>query len=397
LHWQAHQSILETMHTPKHAAALALLIATFFVGFPELRAESSSERGFYIGTYTGAKSKGVYYCTLDETSGKLAMPVLAAETVNPTFLAMHPGKKWLYAANEIGNFQGKSSGAISAFAIDPLTHTLKLLNQKPTLGDGPCHLTVDDAGKYVLAANYGGGSTVVLPIREDGQLGDPVSFIQHQGSSINPQRQKGPHAHGIYLDKTGSRAFVADLGLDKILVYRFDAANGSLSANSIPWAALKPGAGPRHLALHPKRDYAYSINELDSTITAFLYDPAQGRLKEIQTVSTLPSDFKGVNYPAEIRMHPSGKFLYGSNRGHDSIAAYSIDSNTGKLTLLECVPTQGKNPRNFTIEPSGRRLLAANQDSHNVVVFNIDLETGRLAPAGSQAEVGAPVCIEFVR
>lgn len=378
------------------STTLAVLASTLVFGLVSSTADdAASHGGFYVGTYTGAKSKGIYYSSIDAVSGKLAAPVLAAETPNPTFLALHPGGKWLYAANEIGNFQGKSSGTISAFLIDPTTHQLKLINQKATKGDGPCHLTVDAAGKYVLAANYGGGSTVVLPIEAEGKLGDATAFVQHQGSSVNPQRQKEPHAHGVYVDKSGSRALVADLGLDKILIYRFDSGNGSLTANSVPWASLKPGAGPRHLAFHPGKNFVYAINELDSTVTSFLYDSDRGGLEPMQTVSTLPPEFKGNNYPAEIQMHPTGKFLYGSNRGHDSIAAYSVDSDTGRITLLECVPTQGKNPRNFAIEPFGKRLIAANQNSNTLVVFNIDPGSGRLSATGNQLEVGAPVCIVF--
>ena len=388
-------SILAAMQT--WIATLAIMSTTLAIGPTSALADAASDCGFYIGTYTGAKSKGIYYSSLDRSSGKLAAPALAAETPNPTFLALHPGKQWLYVANEIGKFQGKSSGAISAFRIDPATHSLKMLNQKPTLGDGPCHLMVDASGKYVLAANYGGGSTVVLPIQEDGRLGDPASFIQHQGASVNVQRQKGPHAHGVYMDKAGLHALVADLGLDKILVYRFDVRQGELMPNEIPWVSLKPGAGPRHLDFHPGKDFVYAINELDSTVTGFAYDPRNAAFKEIQTISTLPPDYRGVNFPAEIVVHPAGGFLYGSNRGHDSIVTYSIDSSTGTLTFIECASTRGKNPRNFAIDPSGKFLIAANQDSQQLAVFQIDLKNGRLAPLGNTVDAGAPVCIEFAR
>jgi 6-phosphogluconolactonase len=257
---------------------------------------------------------------------------------------------------------------------------------------------VDRAGKNVLVANYGGGSIASLPVQADGSLGAASAFIQHQGSSVNRQRQDAPHAHGIYLDAANRFAFVPDLGLDKVMVYKFDPAKGTLVANDPPSASVKPGSGPRHFALHPAGRHAYVINEMACTVTAFAYDPKRGGLKEIHTVSSLPEgETVKPNYStAEVEVHPSGKFLYGSNRGHDTLVVYAIDAKTGKLTPVEHHSTQGRVPRNFGIDPTGAYLLAANQSSDNLAVFRIDSRTGRLTPTGQSIEVGAPVCVQFV-
>jgi 6-phosphogluconolactonase len=297
---------------------------------------------------------------------------------------------------EVSDFAGKKSGGVSAFAIDASTGNLTLLNQQSSGGTGPCHLVVDKAGKNVLVANYGGGSVAVLPIQADGRLSEATCFIQHTGKSVNPRRQEAPHAHSINLDAANNFAFVADLGLDKVLVYRFDAAKGTLTPNDPPAASVAPGAGPRHFAFHPGGRYAYVINEMGNTVTAFNYDAQKGVLTEIQTLSTLPQGYTEVSHTAEVQVHPSGKFLYGSNRGHDSIAVYSIDQNTGRLTLVGISSTQGKTPRNFGIDPTGTFLLAANQDSDNIVVFRIDPQTGELKPTGQVVEVPRPVCVKFV-
>ena len=352
----------------------------------------------YFGTYTGAKSKGIYVSRLDPATGRLTPAELAVETVSPSFLAVHPNRRFVYAANEIGEFNGKPGGAVSAFSIDAATGRLTLLNQQTSGGGGPCHLVVDKAGKNALVANYGGGSVTVLPVKEDGRLGEATSFIQHTGSGVNPQRQKEPHAHSINLDAANRYAFAADLGLDKVFIYRFDLEKGTLAPNDPPFAKVAPGAGPRHFAFRPKGRFAYVINEMDCTVTAFAYDAQRGELKESQTISTLPQgQAVQPNFStAEVQVHPSGKFLYGSNRGHDSIVVFKIDEQTGKLSHVENQSTRGKTPRNFGIDPTGRYLLAANQGSDSVVVFRIDARTGRLTPAGDAVEVGAPVCVQFV-
>jgi len=378
------------------------LLALLFIGVTALdaqpsRAATASQFLVYIGTYTGTKSHGIYVMRLNASTGELTRPQLAAETAHPTFLAIHPNQRFLYAANEIGQFANrKNNGAVSAFAIDPQTGKLTMLNQESSGGGGPCHLVVDQTGKYLLVANYGGGSVEVLPVGEDGKVGQPTAFIQHRGSSVNRQRQEGPHAHGICLDAANRLAFVADLGLDRVLAYRLDADRGTLTANEPPFASVKAGAGPRHLAFHPNSRFAFVINELDSTITAFAYDARRGALTEVQTLPTLPGQFHGENTTAEVAVHPSGKFLYGSNRGHDSLAVFAIDPDKGALKLVEHVSTQGKSPRNFGIDPTGQWLLAANQSSDNVVAFRINPRTGRLTATGQVLEVAAPVCVTFL-
>jgi 6-phosphogluconolactonase len=350
----------------------------------------------YIGTYTDGKSKGIYTCRLDLATGSLSPPGLAAEAKNPSFLSVHPNRRFLYAVNEVDEFAGKEGGSVSAFTIQPETGKLTLLNQQPSGGGGPCYLVVDKTGKYVLVANYGGGSVSALPVQKEGRLGEATAFVQHRGSSVNPERQEGPHAHSINVDAANRFAVAADLGLDKLLVYRFDSTKGTLTPNDPASASVKPGAGPRHFAFHPKGTSAYVINEMQSTLTAFSYDSGHGVLKELQTISTLPPRFEGENTTAEVQVHPSGKFLYGSNRGHDSIAVYAINPDKGTLTFVEHQSTRGKTPRNFGIDPTGRYLLAANQDSGSVVVFRIDSQTGRLTPIGQSIEVPSPVCVKFV-
>ncbi len=360
-------------------------------------AESSSrEYLVYIGTYTGPKSKGIYASRFDVKTGALTAPELAAQTPNPTFLAIHPNHKTLYAANEIDKFEGKSSGAVSAFAIQPQSGKLTLLNQKPSGGGGPCHVAVDQSGRVVLVANYSGGSIASFPVKTGGALGEAATFIQHQGSSTNPQRQEGPHAHCIGATPDNAYVLAADLGLDKILIYKLNTASGTLTPNDPPSAAVAASSGPRHFAFTPNGRYCYVINEMSSTLTGFAYGSQTASLKELQTVSTHPGDPDPKNSTAEIEVHPSGRFVYGSNRGDDSIAVFAINENTGKLTLVEHQSTGGKIPRSFGIDPSGAFLLAANQNSDNVVVFRIDQASGRLTRTSHEIQVGAPVCIKFV-
>ncbi|MBM3334017.1 lactonase family protein, partial [Candidatus Sumerlaeota bacterium] len=311
----------------------------------------------YFGTYTAADgaSKGIYRSTFDLETGKLSDPILVAETRNPSFVAIHQTGRFLYAVSEMGG-----SGGVSAFAIVPESGELKLLNQQPSGGAGPCHVNIDLTGKNVLVANYSSGSASVIPIQPDGKLGTPTCVVQHEGSSVNPKRQAGPHAHSINVSPDNRFAFVADLGLDKVMIYRLDADKGTIVANKPAFASVKPGAGPRHFAFHPSGEFAYVINELACTITAFSYDSVAGALTEIQTITTLPEGFSGTSSCAEVRVHPNGKFLYGSNRGHDSIAAYWIDPEKGTLTFVAHQGTDIKTPRNFNIDPSGKFCLVAN-------------------------------------
>ncbi|MBS0265872.1 MAG: lactonase family protein [Planctomycetes bacterium] len=349
----------------------------------------------YVGTYTGGESKGIYQARLNPTTGALTGVELAAEIKNPSFLAIHPNRKFLYAVSEVSDAGGKPTGGVVAFAIDQQTGKLKLLNQQVSAGAGPCHLVVDKAGKNVLVANYGGGSCTSLPIAADGSLQPASSAIQHTGKSVNASRQEGPHAHSINLDAANKFAFVADLGLDQVLVYRFDPAAGRLVANQPPHVAVAPGSGPRHFALSPSGKTAYVINELANTVTVLSYDAERGVLQELQTITTLPADFSGTSYTAEVVVHPSGKFVYGSNRGHDSLAIFTADGATGKLTARGHQKTGGKTPRNFAIDPSGKWLLAENQDSGTIVVFQINPETGELKQAGQPVAIPFPVCVRF--
>lgn len=363
----------------------------------DLQARARKKRmHLFIGTYTGAKSRGIYRAVFDPARGQISSPEVAAETPNPTFVALHPSGRRLYAVSEIGDFQGARSGALAAFDLNPRSGELSLLNRQPTRGAGPCHLVTDRAGNFVLAANYGGGSVVVLRIREDGSLGEETAFVQHQGKSVNPRRQEGPHAHSINLDAENRFAFAADLGLDRILIYRFDRRTGALSVNDPAFAEVAPGSGPRHLAFHPNGRFAYVINELLNTVTAFAYDPRAGALKEIQTVSTLPTGWEGTSYTAEVVVHPSGRFLYGSNRGHDSIAVFRVDPRTGLLTAAGHQSTLGKTPRNFALAPGGEWLLAGNQASDSISLFRVDEKTGALTPSGEPVPCPAPVCLRFL-
>jgi len=348
----------------------------------------------YVGTYTaGGKSKGIEVLRFDASTGKLSAAELAGETSNPSFLTIHQNGKHLYA---VGEFSDKEKGGgLSAFEIDKATRKLKPLNQVGTRGGGPCHLLVDKTGKNVIVANYGGGSVAAFPLEAGGRVKEAASFIQHHGSSIDPKRQQGPHAHSVNISPDNRFVFVADLGLDQVLVYRFDAAKCELTPNDPPFVKVRPGGGPRHFSLHPSVKFAYANSEMGNAVTAFRYDAAKGVLTEMQYISTIPDGWKGVSHTAEVLCHPSGKFLYCSNRGHDSIAVFRIGTD-GKLTIVENAPTLGKTPRNFNIDPTGAYLLAANQQTDNIVVFKIDLISGKLVPTGQSLAVGAPVCIKFL-
>jgi 6-phosphogluconolactonase len=350
----------------------------------------------YVGTYTDTTSRGIYRFDFDPQTGATTPPVLAAETKNPSFLALHPNGRYLYAVGEIASFDGKKSGAVSAFALDPKTGDLKLLNQQPSEGTGPCHLVVDRAGKNVLVANYGGGNVAVLPIGSDGRLGPASSVSMHEGSGPNASRQDKPHAHGVYLSADERFAFSPDLGADRVFVYRYDAGRGALDPHGA--AAVPPGSGPRHMAFDPSEHNAYVINELLSTITVFAYDKAKGALTAGESVTTLPAGFTGASFTAEVAVSPDGRFVYGSNRGADSIAVFARDAASGRITPVGHVPVGGKTPRHFTLAPDGRFLLAAHQGSDSIAVFRVDTATGLLAPVGARIEgVGKPVCLLPVR
>jgi 6-phosphogluconolactonase len=353
---------------------------------------------FYVGTYTedGSKSKGIYVYHLDPNTEEITDLGLAAETTNPSFVALHPNGKFLYAVNEVGKYDGPNSGGVSAFSIDHGSGKLTFLNEVASRGADPCYITVDRTGKYVLVANYTGGSVAVFPVLPDGKLGQASAFVQHTGHGPNPERQEGPHAHSIDLSPDNRFAMVDDLGLDELLVYKFDSAKGSLTPNDPPFSRVEAGAGPRHFVLRSDGRFAYVVAEIGHTVTVFSNDTAHGRLQIVQTVTTLPKDFKGRNDDAEIQMHPSGKFLYASNRGEDTIVVYAIDGAKGTLTQVASVPTGGKEPRSFEIDPTGTLLFAENQNSNNIVVFKIDQKTGNLTPTRKVLEVASPVCLKFV-
>ena len=348
----------------------------------------------YIGTYTSGKSEGIYGYQFDPQSGALTR-VNSIKSTNPSFLAIDRSKRYLYAVNEVGEYLGKPSGGVSAYVIERPNLNLRLLNEQATQGADPCHLSVDSKRKVLLVANYTGGNVAVLPIRPDGTLGMVMDVKQHEGSGPKEQ-QKGPHAHCIMLDRNERYAFASDLGIDKVMIYRFDRATGKLTPAQQPFAELESGAGPRHLTFHPNGKYLYVIDELDSTMTVFGYDERNGTLTHVDTVSTLPSDFSGTSYCADVHVSQSGKFLYGSNRGHNSIVVFEIDPRTGKLKLVQHISTAGDWPRNFTIDPSGAFLLVANQRSDNVVTFSIDPGTGQLKPTGHNESIPSPVCLRFL-
>ncbi len=376
---------------------VSLLLFAFCVVSPAA-ATHKNAYFVYVGTYTeeGSTSKGIYAYRFDPDGPTLTSIGLVAQTINPSFLVVHPNHRFVYAVNEVGNYNGQKSGAVSAFAIDRASGKLTLLNQVASGGADPCYITVDKTGKYVLVANYTSGSIAAFPILEDGRLGQPSAFIQHSGHGTDPQRQEGPHAHSIDLTPDNRFAIVDDLGLDETLVYKFDSTKGSLTPNDPPFAKAPPGAGPRHFALHPNGKFGYVINEMGATVSVFGYDGASGVLRPLQTISTLPEGFTGAKESAEIEVHPSGKFLYASNRGHDSIAVFAIDQSKGTLTLVEYASTKGKTPRNFAIDPTGTLIFAANEKSDNIVIFRINAKTGRLTPSGKVLDIAQPVCVRFL-
>ena len=348
----------------------------------------------YIGTYTKTEEQGIHWLKLDMGTGKLTAVGKLSGQKNPSFLAIHPNKKFLYAVNEIGYYKGEKAGGVSAYSIDQKTGALTFINQQSSKGGAPCHLVLDAMGRNVLVANYTGGSVVSLPVSRKGRLRQASSFIQHTGSSLLKPRQAAPHGHSINVSPGNKFAVAADLGLDKVLVYGFDPKGGKMTPAG--FAKVAPGSGPRHFAFHPNGMFAYVINEITLTVTAFSWDETKGKLEEIQTITTLPVERgKGMS-TAEVQVHPSGKFLYGSNRGHNTIAVFSIDQKTGKLSAVQHQSTLGKTPRNFGIDPTGKFLIAANQSSGDIFTFLIDRDTGELKPTGHSIKVPMPVCVKFL-
>jgi 6-phosphogluconolactonase len=385
--------------TRRFSASLLIFIAPLFLSVTRTPGENSKRSQYFafIGTYTSkTDGKGIYSFHFDSSSGRLSSLALAATTQDPSFLTVTSNDKYLYAVNELSEFSGKKSGAVTSYSLDSKSGKLTQLNQVPSGGADPCYVSFDKSGKYLLVANYTGGSVAAFPVAPDGRIGAVSAFVQHTGAGPNKERQEGPHTHYIATSADDRFVFVVDLGLDEVLVYRFDPAKGSLTPNNPPFVKLTPGAGPRHLAFHPNGKFAYVLSEVNSTVTAFAYDSRNGSFATLQTLSTIPKDFTAHNDTAEIVVHPSGKFLYVSNRGHDSVTEFTIDPTRGTLTLAGDFPTQGKTPRNFALDPTGKFLLAGNQESNNIVVFRIDQSTGTLTATGQVAPVPAPVDIVFV-
>jgi 6-phosphogluconolactonase len=377
----------------------AFILAITASVYSQGTAKGSDEWLMYVGTYTNdvkQPSKGIYAYRF-QASGKFTPLGAVAASSNPSFLVVDHNQKFAYAANELSTYEGKPAGSVSAFAIDAATGQLKLLNVISSGGTAPCHVSLDQTGKWLFVANYDSGSVAVFPVHADGSLGAASAFIQHKGLSVDRERQTGPHAHSVYVSPDNRFLLAADLGLDHVMVYRFDAAKGTLTPNQPPFAAVAPGSGPRHMAFAKDGKFVYVLSEMAATVTAFRYDAGAGRLEQTQSISMLPADYTGSKSGAEIFVHPSGKFLYASNRGHDSIAVFRIDAGSGALTAAGQVSTQGKTPRNFAIDPTGGFLLAANQDSGSIVVFRIDQATGALTPTGDVLKVPAPVCLVFAR
>jgi 6-phosphogluconolactonase len=361
-----------------------------------LSAAQAPGRLVFVGTYTGTDSKGIYAFRFDDRAGTLAPVGLVAETQNPSFLTARADGKVLFAVNE-NSARADKAGSVTSFAVDGATGKLTQLSTQSSRGADPCHLMLDRTGRFLAVANYTGGSFAVLPVGADGRLGPATTVLMSEGSGPDRDRQAGPHAHEAVFDASNRFLLGVDLGLDRVHVYRFDPATGAATPNAPAFAAAAPGSGPRHIVFHPNGRLVFAINELSSTIATYTWDRATGTLAPTgASVSTVPAAGAAGNSTAEIAIHPSGQFLYGSNRGHDSIAVYHV-STTGELTLVEQQPTRGQTPRNFALDPTGKWLIAANQKSGTLAVFGIDPKTGALAPVGPLANVGSPVSLEFLK
>ena len=373
---------------------ITILIAIAFATTLDQTSAAPTRALVCFGSYSTPDKESVHLFQLNLQDGSLKKLTAVDGLTNPSFLKIHPTGKYLYTVNEVSTFDGKKSGGVTAFALDVNGGKLNKINQQPSGDTGPCHLTVDATGKYVLVAHYGGGSTSVLPIKKDGSVGAVVSQIKHKGSSVH-SRQKAPHAHAVHVGPNNKFAFAPDLGIDKVLVFSFDEKTGAIAETKFDGAKLEPGSGPRHFGFHPDGKFAYVINEIKQTVTAFRYNAKRGRLRTLQTLSTVPHPVDG-NSTAEVLVHPTGQFLYGSNRGHNSIAMFRINKKNGKLTALGHESTRGSTPRNFGIDPTGQFLLAANQQSDNVAVFRINQDTGKLKFTGNEIKLSKPVCVRMI-
>jgi len=385
-----------TLTSSRSYADISLGRSSHFLLGASAEGASLADRYFvYVGTYTGPKSKGIYGFDFDTKTRKFTQLGVAAEVVNPSWLETDPQHRYLYAVSEVG-YRAGAEGYISSFAVSRKTGALAFLNKMPSRGGGPCHLKVDRTGKILLVANYGSGSIAAFAIKADRSIGESLDFAQDGGSSVNPDRQSGPHCHEIVLSPDNRFLFVPELGLDQIKIYRFNAAKGTFTPNNPPFVAVTPGYGPRHLTFGAGGKFAYLVCEMKSSVMVFSYDRASGSLTHQQTISNLPSDFTGEDNSAEIQADRSGRFLYASNRGNDSITVFGIDNLKGTVSAIQVAPTLGKIPRNFVLDPTGDTVLVANQDSDQINVFNLDHTTGKLTPTDRQLSVPSPVCILLV-
>lgn len=344
----------------------------------------------YFGSHREGPKIGFSVAHFDTDTGKLTTPVFLEPAVAPAYFIIHPDGKHLYTCNS------DPGSDVSAYAIDPATAKLTLLNKKPSGGGDPSYVSLDNTNHYLMVANYLNGNFAIFALAPDGSIGERTAFVQHTGHGVDPKRQTHAFAHSIRVDPTNRFVLVADLGLDKLFVYRFDVKTGAVQPNDPPFASVKPGSGARHTLFHPNGRFVYLNNEMASTIIRFGWDSARGALTEFETVSTLPADFKGNSADSEMQLHPNGKFLYASNRGHDSLAVFSVDAQTGRLTLVEHAPTQGKTPRNFAFDPTGKWIIVTNHDSDNAVVFRVDPNTGRLTQTGQPISIPYPFCERFL-
>ena len=366
------------------------LLATFCLGILVSIAQKPLQKEYYmlVGTYTKKTSEGIYVYKFNTETGDFSSVSVAKDIKNPSFLAISPDEKKVYSVGEV------DGGAVLSFSFDKAAGSLTPINSQASEGANPCHIELDKTGKWAFVGNYTGGNLSVLPILKDGSLGKAVQTINHEGKSINEARQEKPHVHSINISADNKQLFVPDLGIDKVMIYNFDAKLGKLSAANPVAAEVTPGSGPRHFTFHPNNKFAYVIQELNASITAFAYQ--NGKLVKIQTVDTLPTDFKGNNSCADIHISADGRFLYGSNRFHDTLVIFEIDPKTGKLSLVGHQSVMGKTPRNFSLDPSNRFVLVANQDSDNIVIFKRDTKTGKLSPTGKEIAVSMPVCIKWL-
>lgn len=384
------------MKTVQKSITFLFIIALFSSCSQEAnKMKQSGTQIVYVGTYTSKGSDGIYVYKLNMANGELTRLHSVKDVENPSFLAIDPAGGYVYAVHELNNYQGKRTGAVRSFKIDPQTWDLTYLSEQPSYGEHPCQVTTTPDGKFVLLANYTSGSVSMFPTKE-GMIQAASDTAQHVGGGPNTGRQEGPHAHSVTISPDGRFAYAADLGNDKIYIYDLKKQPGILTPANPPFVRTAPGAGPRHFAFHPNGKFAYIITELKSTITAFAYNSDSGALKEIETVSTLPPDFSGESFCADIHITPDGRFLYGSNRGHNSLAIFKIDAASGKLQSVGFQSTLGEWPRNFAIDPTGTWLLAANKNSDNIVVFRIHKKTGELEATGAEAHVSMPTCIKIL-